>query len=193
MNCFLKHAFSILSAALLLVTVNAPASECENINTFEDHILWAGCNYQTPFDPGLIKDEEAKKNVINKGLQCLESTAKNGNQITQRILSCYYYYDAKDFKKGLYWAIQCAEHGAGEGMLVLYYAYANGEGVLKNYEESCKWLFLAAATGNELGVSTLEKCKKEINGFESMDWVMQGQKKAQEWVKEHPKAFFNPD
>lgn len=162
------------------------------IDTYEDCILFAGYGYPIEFDPSLIKDEASKKAAFEKGLKKCEEMSREGCFAHQEILAVYYSH-IKDFKKSLYWANKCAEQGSSRGMHFLAYAYINGEGILQDLDEGLKWLFLAVASGNEGSINWLHELKENIEDFNSNERVMQCKKNAQDWIKEHPKAFFNPD
>lgn len=164
----------------------------DKLDKIESCILWAGAGYPDlkEFEPDLIKDNP-RRVAIGKGLEIFEEEAKEGSCAHQECLSCFYFIE-KEYKKALYWANSSAKLGSSKGMAILAMAYWEGEGVVQDYDESFKWLFLASAAGDEVSIKRLERVKK-IEGFESNEWVQTGKKKAQEWARDNPKAFFSPD
>ncbi|MBS0627125.1 MAG: SEL1-like repeat protein [Verrucomicrobia bacterium] len=78
-------------------------------------------------------------------------------------------------------------------MLYLAYAYASGIGVIKNLEESIKWLYLSkAATPYAFG--SAKEVLKEIEEFYPgmlVEVKSRSLEKAKLWMEQHPDAFFN--
>ena len=76
-------------------------------------------------------------------------------------------------------------------MSILSYAYAKGLGVVQNEDECFKWLYLAAAAGDEESIKNLNDLNNQFGLSEKT--MQQGKKSAQAWMKKHPQVFFNPN
>ncbi len=183
--------FAMITCVLTVSNVIAIETKYDKFKTAEDLILWSGYDCPDRFDPSLIKDDITKKSALEKGLKLCEEKAKEGVCCNQELLGIYYYSEKKEFKKGLYWLNKCAEQGSSRGMYILSYAYVKGLGVVQDEDESFKWLYLAAAAGDEDAIKNLNILHSQF-GF-SHKTMMPGKKNAQVWMKENPKAFFNPD
>lgn len=188
MNLFNWLSSIVLLAASLCFGATFADKDVVKMKTWEDRILWVGLGCPGEFDPASIKDDSVKKAALKKGVEACEKIAKSGYCIYQETLAAYY-YEQGVFKKGLYWANECAEQGSATGMFILWRCYFTGEGVIKDRDESVKWAFLAAAAGHKELIELLDK----LQTGEESSWVREGRQKAQEWAKAHPKAFFNPD
>lgn len=134
---------------------------------------------------GFSNEEQSK--ASNAKTRCLDK--KMGLSFT-KFLAKHNYYETKDTKKGLYWAFKGAKEGSAECMVILFDAYAKGNGVVQDIDESIKWLFLAAAAGDK---ASIEKFKNAYKGGCSLELLQEGRKRAVRWQHEHPEAFFSPE
>jgi TPR repeat protein len=161
------------------------------IETYEDVILYTGIleEFGCVSDFNLVKNSDSKSEMFEKGLKIVENGAKLGLLFDQETLANYYCTEKKDFKKGLYWAKQCAEKGSGDGMHLLLNAYRKGNGVIQNTEEAFKWYFLASAAGIEFNHEFVKSVRDNSNN----NIIQSAKKKAQDWMNEHPEAFFSPN
>lgn len=185
-------AILIAITAFLFTAASSEAIEAYNkFKTCEDLILWSGYGCPDEFDPHSIKDNISKKTALEHGLKLCEEKAKEGVCGSQEILAIYYYSEKKEFKKGLFWLNSCAVQGSARGMYILSYAYANGLGVVQDEDECFKWLFLAAAAGDEEAIESLDALHNQFGFYEKT--MQQGKKNAQTWMKKHPEIFFNPN
>lgn len=157
-------------------------------------IGWKRCD-AVGYDISKLTSQE-RVQVIEHGIKILKADAdKQEYAKVNRTILANYYYSKEDFSKAVYWAFKGAESGSSSCMVILSNAYMSGdEGLVKDFEEGLKWIYLGAALGNK-------ECKKLINedfknlvvGKKSPTLVLNAQKRATEWMKEHSELFAYPD
>jgi len=175
----------VMFLALMLTIVNRYAAT-PKIESCLDAILWAGAGYPNRFDPKDIKEGPERQEIIEEGLLNLEKCAKLGSRPCLGILAEYYYHHAKDYRRGLVWYHKAASYGSVEAMTNLRYAYDNGEGVVRDLVEATKWSYLAAALGSENDKKIIDKIDKNDPDYQL---ILEGQRLAKIWEKEHPHVF----
>ena len=188
MSIFLKTVVMTVTVFIFVFSSGvATEKPCNNCKTVEDLFLWAGYNCPDQFNPRLVKDSISKKAALEIGLKLCEEHAKEGICGNQELLAIYYFSEKKEFKKGLYWLNKCAPQGSSRGMYILSYAYMHGLGVVQDEDECFKWLYLAAAAGDEEAIKNLKALHNQFGLSERS--MQQGKRNAQAWVKEHPEVF----
>lgn len=155
----------------------------------EDFILYVGCDYPDEFDSKKLTSAEKEK-ALEIGLKEFEINARNGDLIFQITLAQHYYCYEKKYKKALYWANVCAKKGDSQAMAILWDAYVRGNGVIKDCDEYIKWMYLAAATGDEYSKIKLDELLKNPKNYSYFEKIRLLAKK---WMDENPEAFFSPD
>lgn len=172
-----------------------PESQLQSlVSTWEGVVLLTGWfdAKNKGYDVSTLSKEE-KEDAIKKGLLILEGDTEL-KKVSYTILAHYFLYK-KDLKKGMYWAFKGAENGSEKCMLLLSGAYLSGEGLVQDCAEGIKWTYLSAAAGEE-------KCKqwiKEFGGASGManphlaPLLIEGKKRAIEWMNKHPELFISAD
>lgn len=155
----------------------------------EEYMLWFGygCPDKANYNPSNFSKSEKEK-YIEDGLNWLKNH-KNKDSFEQL---AYYYREKNDSPKALYWAFLGAEKGSGFCMSFLRWSYSHGEGVVQDYEEAIKWTYLAAAKGIDEDKKLLNELKKSNMGVVN-SLIEDGRIHANEWMKKHPDAFFDPN
>lgn len=134
-----------------------------------------------------------------------ENALAIGDETLYFYLAKHYYFDAKCYKKAMYWAFGGAEKGSSDCMLLLRKAYGEGFGVIQDTEDCLKWLVLAAAIGNEEAqkeVRTLEypnyKLISLLPDSEARSLIREHEvqwkevkKRAKAWADAHQSLFFS--
>jgi hypothetical protein len=148
-----------------------------------DIVIWSGMDYKK-IDVKVLP-RKSRLEFLAKGLLKLENSVINGSSIGANILSKYYFYN-NEFRKALYYAEKGAELGSYRCMEVLRHCYANGKGVVQDYDEAVKWTILSKTLGSEDSKEILEGCEETIS-------YKNGLKLAREWMKEHKSVFIGND
>lgn len=203
---FLFLSFSTLSAfsfseeygAEKSFSIKTEANFNKLLDTTDGFLLahgWDG-GFENSFDTSKLTKEE-KKHFIQKGLQkIIQTIDKQPDEmfiVYAEVLLSYYSIN-KETRKKMYWSFKGAEKGSSLCMRILADAYIAGEGVVQDYTESTKWIFLAAALGDTWSQNWLqENSSKLIASKQGNPIITEAKKRASEWIQQHPCAFFSKD
>jgi hypothetical protein len=166
------------------------------MNTWDGCVLLSGWadSKECGYNASSLSDED-RALFTARGLSIIEANAdiKCYEQLNPIILSSYY-RDKEDYKKAMYWAFRGAEKGSSSCMLILANTYKSGNGLVQDVSEAIKWTYLGAAAGDA-------GCKQwiENNGISGLSnqyvapFLIEGQKRANQWMKEHPDVFISAD
>lgn len=147
----------------------------------------------------LLLFSEQDNQAFPKGIAFYEQLAEKKSESRARE-TLFRFYSMSSTKFGnitrsLFWAHRDAEFGGSSGMLQLAYAYATGNGVIEDAEESIKWILLAQHAG-DYGKAYAKEIIKETENSSLKQAFLERQpsslKKAKVWMQGHPDAFFTP-
>lgn len=117
------------------------------------------------------------------GVLCHLCECNPSNYKGDHFLLAAHYYQCEDYKIALNYALQGAELGSINAMLILKEAYWHGNGTAKSQNEGLKWLFVASKLGSkrashelqEIKISQKTKIDPKINWqnaeAEAVDWI----------------------
>lgn len=186
----MKKYFKIGLSIISIILLNSNFLKADE--RFIQDLVWIGCDdLNAPF-PKICKNETEKQALLNKGMVICENKALEGSDLHQMALANYHYFVTKNTKRSLYWALKCAEQGNPNGMLLLFDAYKSGNGVIPDAEEAMKWLWLASSLGNP-GAKEIMQHPNAKKLFQDSHFANRVYERCQQWMKDDPKAFFNPN
>lgn len=157
---------------------------------------WVGeGGYDANYDESEL-NEKKKEQCVNNGLKVMAEEFDEADSSESR---CYfsetlarYYLLKKDTKKYLFWSFKAAENGSCSCMRVLAAAYGKGDGVIKDLEESIKWAYLGAASGDEYSKQWVKKhgYYEYIHDDQLSPIFKEARKRAKDWMDAHWELFF---
>ncbi len=199
-NSSIKNSSNSLSYFAPYFTTREPSNQClisSLQKTWKNDILLIGWkkNANVGYDISRLTSDE-KVLLIEEGIQYLQEQTDQKEPVkTSSTILAHYYFSEKDYKKAMYWAFKGAESGSASCMYLLGRAHISGdEGVVQDFEEALKWIYLASALGDK-------SCKHWIdegvhflfkdNNFKKT--VLEAQKRSSMWMKEHSDFFASLD
>lgn len=166
------------------------------MQTWEGFVLVYGwheakdCGY----DVSLLSMDE-RNLAIEAGLFFLSMNVDNKEQAKLNTMAlANYYLEKKDYKKAMYWAFKGAENGCPQCMMILSNAYRSGVGLVQDFIEGVKWIYLGAAVGEKSCLNWLnENISTGMTNSYIAPVLIEGQKRASQWMSEHPEIFISLD
>lgn len=160
------------------------------LQTFEGSLIYVGwengkkCNYDTS-----VLTNEEKEKAIESGITILSEIAliEDTDLVCCETLAGYF-YKKQDFKKAIYWAAHGAENGSSFCMVLLSDAHLKGIGVVQNFEEGFKWIYLAAAKGDKSSQKWVKKF-----GIKALTdpTLNDAKRRAHNWMLDHNDIFIS--
>jgi TPR repeat protein len=195
---FLVLCLLLMNFVQLPAENNTTQSRLESMaSTAEGCLLFFGWEDAAKYNYEVsILTQEQKKQYIEYGLKLVEYTIDDVSLKDSHVflieLLVNYYLSINERKKALFWAFEGAEKGSSHCMFVLADAYKNGKGVIQDLEEGIKWIFLAAAAGDEACSRWVqENGHKYLTNESVAPIIKESKKRANMWMKDHPEIFIS--
>ena len=163
----------------------------QKITSGSDQLAWLGTDCNLNFSLEELTKERYDE-LFEIGLKKGEQFTLSGSVVWTFDVAIYYYASG-DYKKSLFWSYKGAMLGCHRCMGLIRMAYIEGNGVIQDYLEATKWLFLAAAAGDDWSKEHLKYISQNLNSENSKVLLNSARNLAKKWVKEHPGPFFHFD
>ena len=160
----------------------------QKIAAGSEQLAWLGADCDLHFSIDKLTKERYQE-LLEVGLKKTEQYTLS-DSAAWTFDAAIYYYGSCDYKKSLFWAYKGAMLGCNRCMGLIRMAYVEGNGVIQDYLEATKWLFLAAAAGDDWSKEHLKYLTQTLNTEKSRDLLNTARSLAKQWIKEHPGPFF---